>query len=407
MSTVEVSGNTITVSNMQASVRDLVKSVISQYGRGSIKGNNLTIDGSLHLKNCYITGERYNITITGNYFIVDENSTLRLGISNKYYNGYNYYNGCILSMPNGKLFGNFENNAGRILLSDSTLDMFFNWNITGPQARLSLIGCKISAYGDYQGLGSVLSNVTYLKLSGKYGMLRPIENQGVIENISISGIVELDAVRPSAIKVNGNIKFSIHNSTLDNYKDLVSTTNSSSVLELDLFSCDVKNGYDIDVPLNTKVNIRHNYKLKAKVMNDDGKLLPNKEILLTNNLGEDIPIRTNSQGNINEYLPFYRLDTNNSDKGEFLSPYTLAVDNYKQPLLLEGDVLGASIVIPDGVKNKNYEELVLLFEELAKVNKLEVENTHNTLTAIVEALEDKIKRSTVDKHRVNGVTIKF
>jgi len=364
--------------------------------------------------NVSISDSKKSLLVLGKYFLFRNNTNIELGASS-YKNGkYSGYNGCEVSMPNLELFGSLANDAGKFKASNSIIDIFCRWNILGPNASLTLIGTDISCFGIYNADHSILSQVRYIRSSASNGVLRPTNNLGVYNDVTVDGAVVLDETAPGANSIvidafTGNLNLTY--GSIDNYSTLINIIDNGIYTgDINLLGTEVLNGYGVSQMADNRYNLFHKFKFSGILYDGYGAILPNYKMTVTDKHGAlELSIMTDEFGMFDEWLTYYR-DLHGSDRvGEYMTPHTITIEN---GVSVKINATRNMINVPLFMSNnttvlQNYSEFKVLIEELLNFVVTADSDNKNYLSTISMALSDKINNVTTTVRNKGSVTIQI
>lgn len=316
------STNTIEISSENISFIDIVNSINDSSIIDNI-GDSFEIYSSISLNNSTISDVSKNIIIHGNYFIIDENSSLRLGNKNP---DNSTELGCSLKMTNPALaygFGNPSKSgdstlSGNLFLYNSIIDIWCFWGFFGgPSKIIEIENCIINGFGRIEGTQSTLRNIIFEKSNSKYGILSPKGSIKELYNLSSQRSDDCSIYFNPTYTENMNIIGGVY----QNFNKLVYMENNtrSSISTIRFTDSIIKGVFDCTWGNNTRLEIAYTFN---PVFIDDAGNKIDIDIQIKNNLGELVFTGTSSNGSINTELIYYEASDSNTS-GQTLSPFTL------------------------------------------------------------------------------------
>lgn len=405
----------LVIEDYSGSFYDLAREINVMYpSLVTVVSRDILISASLDLKtNVDVWDTRKNITITGEFFLIGESSSFRLGDFYAYSNGnYRGRSGGELNLPNCRLIGSHLSNCGKVVLADIEMHDLVRWNIVGPRASLKIVDSHISGYGVFQGAGSILYNMHYSYQSSENGVLRPIGAGAIMQYIYNQGSATIDeTTEPVAIVLNRESNTVIWEyGVVDNYVNLVKIMDTNADIgTLELRGCEVTNGYGISNTSNNKLILKHKYRFSGTLYDANGMPRPNVRMVVKNKLGEvEQNIYTNTAGVFNAWLTHYQNLEGQETTGSYMTPHTI-------------DIEGSDSIRVNMVKNfedvplfayrqdneLNLTKIIGLIEEHKKITTEQGEIISTDLNTIMNALAEKIKSNAelVKKGRTSVVRL--
>lgn len=348
--------------------------------------NTYLIKGNLILQNnTHLHDKDVSITIVGPLFQIKRGCTLELGE----FKNNKGRRGCILNMPYVLQefgFGSIETSeSGNLLAYNSLINIYGYWSFFAGDNKVELIDCIIDGYGKVSGIDSVVRDTTFKRSHGIYGTIVYEGQIKQYENIVIDQVEpatdETGDIKSNLLRIdkdNTSDNLEIYYGELSGYSNLLTILDTMYDYDIIMYGTKVNDGYGIDRKDINKNNFYHKYRFSPRFQNDEGMILPNVNVKITNKLGEiEFEGVTDSNGYIDCWLTYYR-DLKGPAVGETMSPH-------KVEITLDQTTTLTAIIFID----RNMEKFpILLYTKIAS----DVARIENVVKIVNETGIDNVKQ---------------
>jgi hypothetical protein len=387
--------------------------------------NTYLITANVILKNnSFIKALNSNITVMGQLFQIYKGSTLQLGELNRFGKA---INGSVLTLPNVLKeygFGSIvTDDSGNLLAYESMINAYGYWSFFEGTNRVELINTIIDGYGKISGSESIVRNCTFKRVHGKYGII--VYTGSIKEYINLN----VDYVEPYVeeddsstlgylINIQDNTddkNLEIYYGKYSGYSDLLYVMDSAYDYDIILYGTEITGGYNITREDPNKNNFLHKFRFKPKFQDENGMIITNVPVRITNKYGEvEFVGNTNELGIIDTWLTYYK-DLAGPTEGVVTTPHKVEVEQ-------EGTILTAYINVENNMedfpimiysagvyKDKNFrmlsEKLDLLIGSGDTSLKTDINLVAADLRDIILALGSKVGTSSRSITTNKGVTM--
>lgn len=389
-----------------------LKNTINRVAPGRIEVSNydyVIIKGNIVIKgNTSIVNYSLRVTFTGEHIHVLDGATLAFGYKYRRGNKYEVSHTCNVTAPNAKTFGSPTGHAGKLIVYGGVLNIFCDWNFTGPRGSLDFYKCRISGYGVYNGEYSRLEVVDFIDISPSKGVIKPTITPKVFRNIDMVGVKTDDTATDTNMIVldsdTGDINWT--DGTIGGYNNLLKVLDSSYSGNINLLGCIVTNGYNIDGRTNN-MNLYHKLRFSGTLIDINGAILPRKKIVITDtksNTSETI--ESDVDGNFDTWIIHYQ-DKAGSSEGEYLGPYLIEAGDTAMKLNITSNMVNIPLLYTEGkiTINEKLQEITQLLEELSSDVSISEESIKGLIGTVIIALGNKINTTVDTIENAHGVKL--
>lgn len=328
--------DSVIIDNQSAGFEDLYQAS-KNAGNGMITklSTTYTINGSVLLQNnATLQDASKTVNINGLLFHIPSGCKLILGtkLSSTSISG-----GCTVNMPNvipefG--FGGLDpTDSGDLMLYGGTINIYCYWSFFSGNNFVELLKATIDGYGKVSGSTSSVSYCTFKRVHSNYGTLlykgtiaKYYQNTvTAVSNGDIDpNLPELDTVF-TIDKFTGDGNMDIFYGEYYGYSKLIGVIDDTFTKTIILYGTIVSNGYGFNRLNPNKNDFYHKFRFKPRLQSDNGMMLANIPVTITNRLGEvEFSGTTDMLGYIDIWATYYRDQAGLSD-GEIMTPHTVNI----------------------------------------------------------------------------------